>query len=199
MEDVVHDEPLRLSLAFRYLEARLEHLVHVFGLEVGTVAFLYACHLVVAEPVGSLLFFQFVEHLGVELLVVDGRAVVHELACRYSDADVTSASRGVAERLFVVGGGKEGSVARAVFLTLAEDGYILCGVRSVSASLHLPSLSECKDSKLDLVIRALSRDSGLFRDISGLFLKKMRVRGKSRGKKLVYIWVSRKIYLSLHA
>ena len=37
---------------------------------------------------------------------------------------------------------------------------------------------------------------GVFRDF---FLKKMRVRGESRGKNPVYIWLSRKIYLSLHA
>ena len=121
LEDVVHDEPLGILLLFRYLEASLEHRVHVVGLEVGEIALLDASHLVVAEPIWSLLLPQLIENLGIELSVVDGRTIVDEFAGWYSDADVSAASRGVAERMLIVGGRQERGVSRTVFLALSED------------------------------------------------------------------------------
>ena len=57
------------------------------------VALLDAGHLFVAEPVGHLLLGQFIDNLGVQLLIIDRRTVVDVFACRNSDADEAAASR----------------------------------------------------------------------------------------------------------
>ena len=71
-----------------------------------------AGHLFVAEPVGHLLLGQFIDNLGVQLLIIDRRTVVDVFVCRNSDADEAAASRRVAERMLIVGGSQERSIAQ---------------------------------------------------------------------------------------
>lgn len=56
----------------------------------------------IPEPVGRLLHAQLIEHLGVELFVIDGAVVVDELPVRNRHADVASAARSVGQRMGVV-------------------------------------------------------------------------------------------------
>ena len=55
------------------------------------------------------------QNLGIELGIVNRRAVVDELARWNLDAEESAASRGVAQRMTLVGGGDEGGITLAVF------------------------------------------------------------------------------------
>ena len=79
-------------------------------------------HFGVAEPVGYLLHTQLMQQLSKELCVVDGGLIVDELTFGNLDADVTSATCFIAERLSLVCGGQERRIAPTVLLCLTKDG-----------------------------------------------------------------------------
>ena len=91
------------------------------------VELLDAGHLFVVKPVGRFILAQFVEHLGVELIIVDVSRVVDVLTFRNRHADVATRARGVCQRMRIVCSGYERRIARTVFLRGTIDG----------ASVHL--------------------------------------------------------------
>ena len=66
--------------------------------------------------------YQLVEHLGVQLPVVDLPRVVYQLVFGHRQTDVPSAARGIGQRVRVVRRGHERGIAGPVLLTAAEDG-----------------------------------------------------------------------------
>ena len=68
---------------------------HILLLRELDVQLLDAGHLVVVEPVRSLLLAQLIEHLGIELLVVDFPYIIYILPLRNLDADVAAAACGI--------------------------------------------------------------------------------------------------------
>lgn len=115
-------KPFPFNVCFRQVEAAGDHAFHVVGLEVWEVGLLDALHFVITEPVRDVLRLEFVQYLCIELVVVDGGVVVDELSLADADTEVATATCGVAKRMLIVGGSKEGCVAAAIFLRLTEDG-----------------------------------------------------------------------------
>lgn len=93
LEDFGYGHPSSFFLILGRTEAGFQHAFYVIWFKEGIVALLDACHLFVAEPVGHLLLGQFIDNLGVQLLIIDRRTVVDVFACRNSDADEAAASR----------------------------------------------------------------------------------------------------------
>ena len=119
MDEVEHlgaADGLHLLTCFGLAETGFNDFRHVLLLHELLVELLDADDLVVVEPVGRLLLTELVEHLGVELLVVNLARVVDELSFGYRQADVAPAASCIGQRMGVVGGGNEGGIARTVFL-----------------------------------------------------------------------------------
>ena len=112
LEDFGYGHPSSFFLILGRTEAGFQHAFYVIWFKEGIVALLDAGHLFVAEPVGHLLLGQFIDNLGVQLLIIDRRTVIDVFACRNSDADEAAASRRVAERMLIVGGSQERSIAQ---------------------------------------------------------------------------------------
>lgn len=105
---------------------------------VGEVSTLDASHFGIAEPVGYLIYLQFMLQLGEELCVVDGTLVVYELTLGNLDAEVASATRLVAEGLSLVGGSQERGKAPTVLLP-HPCSPINTGTHSLPWSVSMPS------------------------------------------------------------
>lgn len=58
----------------------------------------------------------------IELVIIDGRAIGYIFTGWYLNADEAAATRGIAERMLIVGGGQEGGISATVILALSEDG-----------------------------------------------------------------------------
>ena len=81
-DNLKHLRAVQVLCRFTFLrlaEAEPDHLGHILLLHITLVQLLDTCHLVVVEPVGSLQFAQFVQHLGIQLVVVDVARIVDEL------------------------------------------------------------------------------------------------------------------------
>ena len=117
--DFEHLRAVQVLCRFAFLrlaEAELDHLGHILLLHVPLVQLLDAGHLVVVEPVGSLQLAQFVQHLGIQLVVVDVARIVDEPSLRDGQTDVATRTRGVRQRMGVVGRRHKRGEAWAVLL-----------------------------------------------------------------------------------
>ena len=102
MDEVEHlgtADGLHLLTCFGLAETGFNDFRHVLLLHELLVELLDADDLVVVEPVGRLLLTELVEHLGVELLVVNLARVVDELAFGYRQADVATAASCIGQRM----------------------------------------------------------------------------------------------------
>ena len=84
-------EWLDILIGSCFAEASGDHLGQVFLLLVVLVELLNTLHLLVVEPVGRLVVAQLMEHLSVELFMIDVAHIVDELALgnRQADAGAT--------------------------------------------------------------------------------------------------------------
>ena len=105
-------------------KVRLSHEVLVQLLDTG--------YLHIVEPIGSLRHPQFIEYLGIELVVVNLAIVVNQLSLRYLQADVSTTACCIRQRMGIVGCCDKRGKAQAVFLGSSKDG----------ASVHL-TFREC--------------------------------------------------------
>ena len=87
-------------LAFNWLtEASFEHLRKVLLLHKLLVQLLDTCHLVVAEPIGCFLLLQLVNHLSIQLTIVNLALIINKVSFWNLDTDVSTASCWVCQTL----------------------------------------------------------------------------------------------------
>jgi len=106
------DVPLALFLFLWDAEGALHHVVHLVGLEEWQVVLLYAVHLIIAKPIWGIIIPEFIHYLCIELVIIDGRAIGYIFTGWYLNADEAAATRGIAERMLIVGGSQERSIAQ---------------------------------------------------------------------------------------
>ena len=106
----------------RFAEADLYHLADVLLLHELQIELLDASHFVVVEPVGRLQLSQFIDNLGIELVVVNLARVVDKLPVGNGHADVAAGARLVLQRMRIVGRCHERGITRTVFLRGTVDG-----------------------------------------------------------------------------
>ena len=102
-------------------EADIDHLLEVVGGLIGRIGQLQATRLVLCEPLAFVVA-DFVEHLSVELFIVNGREVVDDGTGSNLDAQETARARGVMQGMQVVRRGHERGVALTVGLRATIDG-----------------------------------------------------------------------------
>ena len=107
---------------FRLAETNLYYFHDVLLFHKTLVHLLQAGHLVVVEPIGCLLLTQLIEHLGIELLVVNLACVVDELPLRNLQTDIATIARSICQGMRIVGGSHKRGIARSVFLRGTIDG-----------------------------------------------------------------------------
>ena len=97
-------------------EAGFHHLCDVLLLHVVQVHLLNTGNLLVVEPIGGIQRADFVQHLGIQLLVVNVTRIVNQLPIGNSQADVATASCSIRQRVRIVGSRDKGSIAGTVVL-----------------------------------------------------------------------------------
>ena len=103
-------------------ETSVHHFAEVPLLHEVQVQLLDARHLLVVEPVGGLKLTDFVQHLSIELIVIDVARVVNHLPFRSAQADEATRARGVSQGVWIVRRRDERCVAWTVLLRSAVDG-----------------------------------------------------------------------------
>ncbi len=91
----------------RLTETSNEHLAEILLLHEVLIQLLNTGHLVVVEPIGCLLLLKFVDHLRIKLAVVNVTRIVDQLPIRNQNADISTRSCDILQRMTVVGGGYE--------------------------------------------------------------------------------------------
>jgi len=82
----------------------------------GDMRILVADNLLVVEPIGGIQLANLVQHLGIQLLVVNVTRIVNQLPIGNSQADVATASYSIRQRVRIVGSRDKGSIAGTVVL-----------------------------------------------------------------------------------
>ena len=102
-------------------EAGFYHLCDVLLLHVVQVHLLNTGNLLVVEPIGGIQRADFVQHLGIQLLVVNVASIVNQLTFWNSQADVATRTCCISQRVRIVGSRDKGSIAGTVILGFAKD------------------------------------------------------------------------------
>ena len=97
-------------------EAGFHHLCDVFLLHVVQVHLLNTDYLLIVKPIGGVQLANLVQHLGIQLLVVNVTRIVNQLPIGNSQADVATASCSIRQRVRIVGSRDKGSIAGTVVL-----------------------------------------------------------------------------------
>ena len=108
----VHPLSLIFFLLFRNPEAVAYHRFQIVCLEERQVLLLDASHLVIGEPIRGMLMAKLIHNLCIELVIIDDRTIVYIFTRRNVKADVSAATGRVAERMLIVGGSQERSIAQ---------------------------------------------------------------------------------------
>ncbi len=107
---------LHLLTLLGLAKADFYHLCNVLLLHVGEVQLLNTSNLLVVEPIGRIQLTDFVQHLGIQLLVVNVASIVNQLTFGNSQADVATRACCIRQRVRIVGSRDKGSIAGTVVL-----------------------------------------------------------------------------------
>ena len=88
----------------RLAEADLHHLSDVLLFQIVLVQLLNTRHLTVVEPIRRLGYRQFIDHLSIKLTIIDLASVVDILPIRNRQADITTTTCGIRQRMGIVRG-----------------------------------------------------------------------------------------------
>ena len=97
-------------------EAGVHHRCDVLLLHVVQVHLLNTDYLLIVKPIGGVQLANLVQHLGIQLLVVNVTRIVNQLPIGNSQADVATASCSIRQRVRIVGSRDKGSIAGTVVL-----------------------------------------------------------------------------------
>ena len=94
---------LHLLTLLGLAETDFHHLCNVLLLHIGEVQQLNTGHLLVVEPIGSIQLTDFVQQLGVQLLIVNVASIVNQLSLGNAEADVATTARCIGQWMRIVG------------------------------------------------------------------------------------------------